>query len=87
MSCLSSKQLRDRLYHPDASERLVITPVLDIEGQVAKAAADVRLGSEFITLRRTRVAGLMVDGIARAQAAREVASDVEKSHRADLCPD
>jgi dCTP deaminase len=59
MTCLSSSHLRDRLYHEDASQRLVVTPLLDLERQVSKAAIDVRLGCEFIVLRHTRLAGLL----------------------------
>ena len=77
MACLSSNQLRDRLYHPDVDDRLVITPLLDIDRQIAKAAADVRLGSEFIILRHTRLSGLMVDRV-DATAAVRIAADVEK---------
>ena len=68
MAVLSSQHLRDRLYHPNPVERLVITPLLDMSRQVAKAAVDVRLGSEFLILRQTRLAGLMVNVLGANQS-------------------
>lgn len=83
MSVLSSEQIRARLYHPDATDRLVVTPLLDFERQVSKAAVDVRLGSEFAVLRQTRLAGLMVDPAStkrRMGVSREVEETVETTY-------
>jgi dCTP deaminase len=69
--------LRDRLYHGDASQRLVVTPLLEPERQVSKAAIDVRLGSEFIVLRHTRLAGLLTKRL-RPSTSQEIRADVEE---------
>jgi dCTP deaminase len=41
------------------SQRLIVTPLLE-ESQVGEASVDLRLGTEFLLLRRTRQAGLDV---------------------------
>ena len=48
---------RDDLWQALRDERLHITPLLDRE-QVGRGAIDLRLGTEFLMLRRTESAGL-----------------------------
>lgn len=43
----------------DFAERLIVTPLLE-DGQVGEASVDLRLGTEFLLLRRTRQAGIDV---------------------------
>lgn len=56
MSLLSKSGLLDAMQR-DLETRLVITPLLDPK-QVGSASIDVRLGTEFLLLRRTRGPGL-----------------------------
>lgn len=49
---LSGEELRRRMEAPDLATRLVVTPLLS-PAQVAGASIDVRLGSEFILLKRS----------------------------------
>jgi len=44
-----------RLFQTDREERLVVTPLLDLN-QVGDASLDTRLGSEFIVIRHTNLA-------------------------------
>src|SRR5690606_9774028 len=78
MSALSAQLIRDKLYHPDASERLVVTPLLEPDKQVAKSAIDVRLGSEFVVLRQTKLSGLMVDVMDTGNPAGAISAAVEE---------
>lgn len=54
---MSSEDIDAALTRPELDERLFITPLLD-QKQVGSASVDVRLGSEFLELRRTTRAGL-----------------------------
>ena len=56
MTLLSGNELR-RAMGRGLRHRLVITPLLD-DGQVGPDSVDLRLGTEFLLLRRTRRAGL-----------------------------
>ena len=56
MSLLDRASL-DEVMHADMEERLVVTPLLD-EDQVGAASIDLRLGINFLFLRRTHQAGL-----------------------------
>jgi dCTP deaminase len=65
MTALGRKELRDAMEAPSLGERLVIVPLLD-PAQVGAAAVDLRLGTEFLLLRRTRRPG--IDPGVRSQA-------------------
>jgi dCTP deaminase len=85
MATLSSEHIRDLLYHADPNQRLVVTPILDQARQVAKAAIDVRLGSEFMLLRQTRIPGLFLDppsgeAVTTARLSGEVEETVETTY-------
>ena len=42
----------------DLGERLIITPLLDKEKQITDGAVDIRLGTQFIIIKRTEFMGL-----------------------------
>jgi dCTP deaminase len=63
---LHREGLRAALGDPDLDRRLVVTPLLDSR-QVGPASIDLRLGTEFLLLRRTLEPGLDPGG--RPQAA------------------
>lgn len=58
MSALGKPSIRARLDETDVSKKLVITPLLDRERQLDRGAIDLRLGTEFLMLRRFQSAGL-----------------------------
>src|SRR4051812_47730326 len=61
MTLLHNEALRELMATTKAFEdRLLVTPLLD-EAQVGEASIDLRLGTEFLLLRRTRQPGLDVD--------------------------
>lgn len=47
-------------------KRLVVTPLLD-EGQIGQASIDLRLGTEFLVLRRTMDAGLDAESLSASK--------------------
>ena len=57
MTILSAKELRNRIFNEslDNRKRLYITPILDLKKQIEETSSsiDLRLGTEFIVLRRT----------------------------------
>ncbi len=57
MSILGRDDIERALADEDLDRRLVITPLLD-PAQLGRGAVDLRLGTEFLLLRRTRKAGL-----------------------------
>jgi dCTP deaminase len=57
-------ELRRLLYEVPPEDRLVVTPILD-QAQIGDSSIDVRLGNEFVTLRRAQVPGLRVQNSAR----------------------
>jgi dCTP deaminase len=57
MTLLSREWLAARVSEPDLSRRLVVTPLLD-RRQIGPGSIDLRLGTEFLVLRRVRGAGL-----------------------------
>jgi dCTP deaminase len=57
MSILGNTDLLEVMGHEDLAQRLVITPLLDPK-QVGRGGIDLRLGTEFLLLRRTRRPGL-----------------------------
>lgn len=65
MTALGRQQLEAAIDAEKPSERLVITPLLD-RAQIGSGAVDLRLGTEFLMLRRTRLPG--IDPTSRTQA-------------------
>jgi dCTP deaminase len=57
MNVLGRKDILLALADTNLDQRLIITPLLD-PGQVGRGAIDLRLGTEFLLLRRTRNSGL-----------------------------
>jgi dCTP deaminase len=57
MSVLGRDDIERALADGDLDRRLIVTPLLD-PAQVGRGAIDLRLGTEFLLLRRTRKAGL-----------------------------
>src|SRR5215216_945481 len=54
---LAREGLRERLRDPNLDRRLVITPLLD-RRQIGPASIDLRLGSEFLLLKKVTGAGI-----------------------------
>lgn len=65
MTTLGRQELKEALEAEMLGDRLVITPLLDPD-QVGAGAIDMRLGTEFLLLRRTRRPG--IDPGQRSQA-------------------
>lgn len=59
MSILGRTDLNEALKDKDLDRRLIVTPLLAPD-QVGRGAIDLRLGSDFLMLRRTQHAGLRV---------------------------
>jgi len=57
MTALGRKDLEEAMREEDLDRRLIITPLLD-PNQVGRGAVDLRLGTEFLVLRRTRRSGI-----------------------------
>ena len=57
MSYLSKEKIISFMEKP-LDERLIITPLLDKEEQINDGAVDVRLGTQFIIIKRTAFLGL-----------------------------
>jgi dCTP deaminase len=57
VTVLGRDDLEMALAEPDLDRRLILTPLLD-PGQIGRGAVDLRLGTEFLVLRRTRRPGL-----------------------------
>jgi dCTP deaminase len=57
MTTLGRDDLKAAMQEQDLDRRLVITPLLD-QNQVGRGAVDLRLGTEFLVLRRTRRPGI-----------------------------
>lgn len=51
---LSKKEIVERLFHKDPSQRLCISPIINQKNQINNGSVDVRLGTEFIISKRTR---------------------------------
>jgi dCTP deaminase len=58
MTLLGRESLLERIDEQDIAKRLVITPLLDRKQQVGPGSVDLRLGTEFLLLRRVRGAGI-----------------------------
>jgi dCTP deaminase len=57
MSALGREDLERALQDPDLDRRLIIAPLLD-QAQIGRGAVDMRLGTEFLLLRRTHRPGV-----------------------------
>jgi dCTP deaminase len=57
MTVMGQDDIAEALVDEDLDRRLVITPLL-AQAQVGRGAIDLRLGTEFLLLRRTRNSGL-----------------------------
>ncbi len=54
MTVLGRQQIEKALSAPSAEERLFVTPILDRE-QIGGASIDMRLGNDFVTVRRGNI--------------------------------
>lgn len=59
MTLLHHEALIDALSNCEIDKRLVVTPLLE-QSQIGEASVDLRLGTEFLLLRRTLQAGIDV---------------------------
>jgi dCTP deaminase len=57
MSVLGKQLIKDALSRESLADRLFVTPLLD-ENQVGDASIDVRLGSDFVTVKRGNLASM-----------------------------
>lgn len=57
MTVLGREDLERAIEDDDLDRRLVITPLLD-DAQIGRGAVDLRLGTDFLLLRRTKQPGL-----------------------------
>jgi dCTP deaminase len=57
VTVLGQRDLEQAIYSRQGSDRLVISPLLD-KTQIGRGAVDLRLGTEFLLLRRTQQPGL-----------------------------
>jgi dCTP deaminase len=57
MTALGREDLERAIDEPNLDRRLIITPLLE-RSQIGRGAVDLRLGTEFLLLRRTRLPGL-----------------------------
>ena len=55
---LNELEILERLYSQDLADRLVITPIIDARAQFQPSSFEVRLGTEFVTWRLSRIAYL-----------------------------
>ncbi len=58
MSILSKKEIEMLMMNDNPDKRLVITPMFDKKEQINDGAVDVRLGFQFIIIKRTEFTGL-----------------------------
>lgn len=70
VSGLAKSEIEEYMRKPLLSERLTITPILDPENQVRDTGVDVRLGNEFIVVRRTTFSTL--DPAEKKEVARNI---------------
>jgi dCTP deaminase len=74
VTLLKHEELEEALGHPDLAERLVVMPLLDLDEQLGPASIDVRLGTQFQTLRRSVGSGVDPGG-------EDLQEMVEQSHQ------
>ena len=60
LTLLHHEALAEAMKSEDLEQRLIVTPLLD-EAQVGEASIDLRMGTEFLLLRRTLRAGVDVN--------------------------
>jgi len=58
VSTLGRNELLDAMGAESPNERLYVTPLLDTDQQVDRGAIDLRLGTEFLLLKRVRRPGI-----------------------------
>jgi dCTP deaminase len=86
---LNELEILERLYSDSLEDRLVITPIIDAKAQFQPSSFEVRLGTEFLTWRLSRIAYLDLLSIWRERnsedgaelkrdAALELAQHIEK---------
>jgi dCTP deaminase len=82
MSVLSKKEILKYIYHSEIDERLVITPILS-ESQISSGSVDIRLNTEFIVLKQSRVTGLILDALEMYSASERITvqSSMEKNRQ------
>jgi dCTP deaminase len=66
VSVLGREDLEEALGAENLDRRLIVTPLINPR-QVGRGAIDLRLGTEFLLLRRTRHAGLRVGLVAQQE--------------------
>jgi dCTP deaminase len=83
LSILTERGLKRKIQDRD----LIISPILDFEGQVEGGSIDIRLGTKFITTRRTEYALLDPSKLSLAEA-REFQAKIHRvfGHRFILHP-
>ncbi len=58
MTVLKESEIKARINEPNIKKRLIITPLLDAKEVIESSSVDLRLGTEFILLRR-RIVGCL----------------------------
>ncbi len=58
MGVLKRTEIIDRIIEPNINKRLVITPLLDADEVIASSSIDLRLGTEYILLKK-RIVGCL----------------------------
>jgi len=58
MTVLSNKSIWKHIKKPFDKDPLIITPLLDPENQIGNSSIDLRLGHEFIVLRKSSISGI-----------------------------
>src|ERR1700752_2340528 len=74
---LNRQELLEALRSPSLDERLVVTPLLDPDTQVGAASIDLRLGTDFLYLRRTASPGLDPQTLRSAEDAQKLYDRLE----------
>ena len=67
MTLLARETLLERIDEQDLGRRLVVTPLLDRKQQVGPGSIDLRLGTEFLLLRRVKGSGIDPGGVQDAE--------------------
>jgi dCTP deaminase len=51
---LNKEELKERLTNPDRQKRIFVVPMVNLKKQIDNGSLDLRLGTDFITTKRTR---------------------------------
>jgi dCTP deaminase len=87
VTLLHAEALKEAIEEKDIGRRLVFMPILDKAQQIGPASVDLRLGTEFLILRRTDESGLDPGQQAQAAVDRMTTSvDVEIGRKLWLHP-